>query len=402
MEIKPTLERIRAGLVRFVRDLAALTLRVARAIARALAAAWRSPLRRRLTRPALVASRIVLLGAVLGAGTVAFLRASVQTIPPTDIAVFQNNWGSDGGVVPKDVGAGKVVAFPGRETVHRLSARTHYLRFGMESEGNDLPSLELLSSDGLEMRISVTVPYRIADGEAHMLVAEGRRSTYATAARAAAERVLLQVFADVDRDGWASVDARRAAEALALQDIGEAFDPFHLTPLGVHVTAAWFPPTYEVELNEQKLLEQRILTDEMLGRLDETKHELLVAREAQARAEVELSSQYDFQIEQARIGLEAEVLDVQREASRYRFQRETAADNAYEKAVAEGKLALDTAEALRERLVNEALETDGGRLLLARDAAKSLRFKSVSLDANNPDVPSILDLDALSRLLIGE
>ncbi|MEM9382281.1 MAG: SPFH domain-containing protein [Planctomycetota bacterium] len=400
MKIKPYLEATRDVVVRAGRTLARVSVRASRLALEGARRAWSSRLRRRMTGPLLAIGRVGAVAALASFATIAVLRASIQTIAPTEIAVVQDSWGA--GVLPRDHGAGRLFGLPGRSVIHRLDRKTHFLRFGMESEGNDLPSLELRTPEGLEIRASVTVPYRITEGRAHRLVSEGRRTTYSIAARAAVERVLLEELAKLGQDDWADVDARRAVLDDARDAIAEALEPFHLTPLGVHLTAAWFPPMYEVELQDQKLLEQRILTDEMLARLDERKHELLVERESIARSETELSADYDYRIEEERLALEADVRAVRLEVDAYRFERRTASNNLYRKAVAEGALAIDRAEALRERLVNEALETEGGRLLLARDAASKLRFKSVSLDANNPAVPSVLDLDALARLLIGE
>ena len=67
----------------------------------------------------------------------------------------------------------------------------------------------------------------------------------------------------------------------------------------------------------------------------------------------------------------------------------------------EGELALREAESLRERLRNEALESAGGRLYLACEAASNLRIEKVTLNSNDPSVPSILDLDELVALLVG-
>ena len=60
------------------------------------------------------------------------------------------------------------------------------------------------------------------------------------------------------------------------------------------------------------------------------------------------------------------------------------------------------AEALRNELRNKALDTVGGRIYLAQQAAENLEFESVTLNSNDPRVPSIIDLGALTRLLIGE
>ena len=51
---------------------------------------------------------------------------------------------------------------------------------------------------------------------------------------------------------------------------------------------------------------------------------------------------------------------------------------------------------------NQALNTLGGRIYLARLAAENLRFESVTLNSNDPAIPSILDVDGLVKMLVGE
>ena len=47
------------------------------------------------------------------------------------------------------------------------------------------------------------------------------------------------------------------------------------------------------------------------------------------------------------------------------------------------------------------LDTIGGRILQARDAAENLNFTSITLNSNDPNVPSVIDIDALVDILIG-
>lgn len=363
---------------------------------------WRSQLLRALIRPVGPVMRIGAVALLLSALTVTALKATTQRILPTDIGVLQKNWGEGAGVVAEDLGPSKRFVIPGRETLHRLDRRTQFIRFGMASEGNESPAMELRTPDDLEISLGVSVAYRIAPGKAHRLVQDGTRGSYPLLAKAAVERVLLDELASLSRDEWSSVDARDAAEARALGAVQAALDPFHLEARGVYISSMWFPPAFEVELMEQKLLEQRILTDAMLARRDESNYELQVEREAVERAEGERRAELDFVLEEGRLLLAQQVLEVERGAATYAFEKKTVADNTYEKSLAGGRLAIAKAEALRERLMNEAMESDGGRLMLARDAAKNLKFKSVTLDANSPNVPSVLNLDELSRMLVGK
>ena len=59
-------------------------------------------------------------------------------------------------------------------------------------------------------------------------------------------------------------------------------------------------------------------------------------------------------------------------------------------------------EALRNELRNQALDTVGGRIFLAQKAATNLSFESVTLNSNDPSIPSIIDVNGIVKLLIGE
>ena len=90
------------------------------------------------------------------------------------------------------------------------------------------------------------------------------------------------------------------------------------------------------------------------------------------------------------------------EAEVYSKTTRADADATYEELVADGGLAIAKAEALRNELRNKALDTKGGRIFLARQAAENLQFEHVTLNSNDPNVPTVIDIGAMVRLLIGE
>ena len=374
-------------------------LRTAGSVARAV---WFSPRLRAALRPAASLIRTAAVATGVALASAAALRATTQTLLPTEIGVVQKDWGNGAGIVPEDLAPSKRFIIPGRATLHRLNRRIHFVRFGMESEGNDHPSLELRTPDDLEVRIGASISYRIIEGEAHRIVEDGIRSTYQDLARAAVERVLLDALGSLRRVQWSSLEAREAAREAALAEIRQALAPFHLEPLSLHLSSTWFPPEFEVEVMEQKLLEQRILTDAMLARRDERNYERLTEVESIQSAEASRAAALDLEIEMERADLNAKVRELRSATTEYTFERKTESDNLYEKALTIGRLDVDRAEALREKLLNQALESEGGRVMIAREAASNLKFKSIKLDANNPDVPSVLDLDALIELLLGK
>ncbi len=83
-----------------------------------------------------------------------------------------------------------------------------------------------------------------------------------------------------------------------------------------------------------------------------------------------------------------------------RIERESATTVA--ELVAQGRRAEQAAEALGEELRAAVLASPGGRIYLAREAAAGLGIERVTLNADDPRTPPLLDLDALVALLVGE
>ena len=63
---------------------------------------------------------------------------------------------------------------------------------------------------------------------------------------------------------------------------------------------------------------------------------------------------------------------------------------------------MERALALRDQLRNEALNTRGGHILLALDAVANLNIPNVILNSDDPAVPMLLDLNAMTKLLVGD
>ena len=376
-------------------------VRAASWIGRSVRRAWRSDLRRRLLRPVLVSARVCAIAAVLAGVTVLAGRAFVRRVSPTDHVVRQNNWGAAAGVEMSDLRPGFHRGLPGGTSWHVIDARTTFLRFGPLSEGNAFPPLELRTQDDLELSLSVSVPLRIREGQAHRIVADGLKSTYAQNAKTAIEKVLLERFASLRSEEWFATERRDAVAKEALDTINATLDRIHVVAEAVLVTAATFPAPYEEKLAEQKLSGQKLETDKLFAKRDLQKHLLEVEQAAVHRAEAQLGATFELALERAKIELEDQIQAITNAAESYRTERRVIAENTFAKLVATGQLAVDRAEALKERLTNEALESTGGRLFLAKEAAGALRFKSIHIDANGPNAPNVLDLDSFVALLVG-
>lgn len=379
-------ERFSRGM-RSVRDL------VAHAAASRLARRMRAPLGR-LARAGATA-----FGATLALLTVGHLL--LERIPPATIAVRQVNWGTDRGIAERDHWTGFVWALEGASTWHFLDARTQIVSFGYPSEGANQPILAVATREGDAAEVSVQVPYRIRGGEGHRIVSSGIKADYEKRAVAIMRRVLLQELAKLSTEDFFDPDRRRAAAESARRTLAIELAPIHLEPETVLISGEFFASGYESKMQERQLASQTKRTNESIAlresqNLEKLKLDDFLQQELQV-----VIAEWDERIEGERMQLEKGHAGVARAAELYSKTRRLEADTAHARGALEGDLALAQAESLRERLFNETLESPGGRLYLAREAATNLRIQKVTLNSNDPRVPSILDLDELVAMLVG-
>lgn len=354
----------------------------------------------RLRRPAIVTLRAGLFGSLLAGLTLALGNAFVRQTPAGQIAVRQVEWGG-AGVVERDHGPGLQRDTLGRDTWHLLPAGTHIISFASQADGGTQEPLEVATLEGEACQVSVFVPYRILPGSGWRLVSEGLRADYPARALAICRRVLLEELGALSAAEFSDPDARarvaQAARARLVDELGAT----HLEPLDVRVGNVFFAPTYEKKMLEKQLSAQNELTVASLERRKEQER----AKEKQLHilqdAELDLIQGYALQEEALRDAHESELHLIGRGASQYRAEALSSSKVEALLLANEGELALAAAEDLGRTLLDEALRSAGGRLHLAKEAAENLRFGKVTLNSNDPRVPSVIDLDELVALLMG-
>ncbi|GEM_PF-2671936 len=125
------------------------------------------------------------------------------------------------------------------------------------------------------------------------------------------------------------------------------------------------------------------------------------ARQEFQQAQSALEEEFAQSNQVERLAHEQELQTLQHQTLTTTRQLHSEAQATRDHLLAQGQLAIAEAQALSERLHNEILETPGGRLHLARQAAQNLQIERVVLDPRSPNVPNILDLDELLALLVG-
>lgn len=341
------------------------------------------------------ATAALLAAAVLGVAWGGFERVPVATI-----GVKQTVFGG-GGLVERDFAPGIVRSTRGLDAWHFLDARTHFLAFGWESDGADLPVLDLRTKDGNEVKVCVTVPYRIVPGEGWQLVRDGLKATYRALARTTAQSLLMQELAELSSSDFASTVTRQARCRDALPKLNALLAPYHLAAESIQIHQVLFWTKYEKKLQAKQLTKQLALEAEAATEVEEERRSHTLAEEIDAE-EKRVRAEQDKEIQEVVSRAELEIAEIRAEAKRYDELTRAAAVAEFERADAEGRLGLARAEALREKLAQDVNESSGGRILLARKAAEKLRIRSVTLDSRDPRVPNPLDLDAMVALLVGK
>ena len=370
------------------------------ALLRGVLRAWDSRAVRKIVRITWRTLRVgalvaLLVCAALGAGWLCFAR-----VPAGHVGVRQRNFGG-AGLDERDQAPGLVFCVKGLHSLHLVDARTRVLAFAWENEGGNWPALEVRTSDGNPVGVSVAVPYRVRRGEAHALVAEGLKLAYPLRVKSATEKVLLEELGLLSSEQLMRTDLREERAAHALERLKPLLLPLHIDVEAVLVTQVLFKGEIEKKLQQKQLTLQEAQLHRAATGVEEAKKQVDLYQQASAAAVGQILIDWDTRIQERYVEGQQRIAEVQTEARYYDKTRRAAADAQAGRSVAAGERELAQAAEQKSELVHKAYGTAGGRLLLARRAAENLNIRSVTLNSNDPRVPSILDLDELVQRLLG-
>lgn len=311
-----------------------------------------------------------------------------------------------GGVVEQDATTGFALRVPGIHKWHMIDRRTHFVTFAETDRdsrlGRSRPALVIRTKDNNTAIYDLTVTYKVKEGEANMIVEEGNALRYKDLVVDNIESTMREELAQLSSEEIFSTEKRLKIAEDTLPLLARDLATYHVMPDQVLIRAVRFQDGYEERLQAKQLTyqelelakSQRLVEDER-GKTETKSAEILAAQQ-------ELRGDRDKDLQTTRSNNEVAIAEVDAEANVYDQETRAQADAAYETSIANGNLAIAKAEALRNELRNKALDTVGGRIYLAQQAAQNLDFESVTLNSNDPNVPSVIDIDAMVKLLIGE
>jgi hypothetical protein len=241
----------------------------------------------------------------------------------------------------------------------------------------------------------------VKEGEASTLVRDGLRSAFHPRVKGTTEKIVLEEFGKLTSTEYADTDVRLARCAATLARLNDLLAAYHVEAESLLVTQFLFAMQYEMKLQEQQLLAQEELMTAAQREL-ETNRQLVASEEARIDAsEKAIRAERDALIQTRFAAGRKEIVALEQEAKEYDRRRKVEGQAEFDRLVAEGDRALLQAKGLQEILANELYDSEGGRILLARKAAQNLNLTNVTLNANDPRVPSVLDLDRMVLLLLG-
>lgn len=336
--------------------------------------------------------------------------AFFERVNPGYIGVRQPYWGASG-IQERDYKPGVHVGITGVHRWHYLPRKTHFLHFVHDVKTHArqdpniaqvAPPLKIRTRDGNSIDIELSIPYRIKEGEAFKIVKSAQKSDYRDRVKSVVENVLRDRLSNLSPEEVVITERRLQATSAALLVLNEQLADYHVQAEAILIRHISFAQNYEEKLQAKQLLKQKANLDNALS--EQADQEKIVQRrekEIEAAAK-KLEQEWerdiqtmlsDFQVRIARIQSEAQVV-----ASRTKAE----GDKARQISQATGQLAMEQAEALRDQLRNEALNSYGGRILLALRAVDELNIPEVTLNSDDPSVPMILDLGRMTNLLVGE
>jgi regulator of protease activity HflC (stomatin/prohibitin superfamily) len=337
---------------------------------------------------------------ILVVGTISML----EKVPPATIGVRQALWGG-GGVEELDYDMGFHLGITGYHKWHFLDRRTHFLTFaelGTSSRVGQLkPPLVIRTKDNNTANFDVTVTYRIMPGKGFELVQKGLKEIYKERVTKTVESVMREELAQLSSEDIYSTEMRLDVAKRSLPKLAKELESFFVQPDQVLIRAVRFTSAYERKLQEKQLTYQQRLLATAQERVE---RQLAITQTKEAEieaAEKEMRGDWDKRLETLRAENEITIAIISAEMRVYDKTTRAAASADYETLIADGTLAVVKAEALRDELRNQALDTRGGRILRARDAAENLQFDPVTLNSHDPTVPSILDLNEMVEMLVG-
>jgi regulator of protease activity HflC (stomatin/prohibitin superfamily) len=346
-----------------------------------------------------IASVIVVAVILGGWATVKSLTVDIP-IGQTGVRIQQYGILGKRGVVKTDFGPGwhrdlgPIDSWVAYDSTVQTLEMTKEARQG-SSPGRD--DVKVQSVDGNAISLDVTVKYRIAEGMAHKLYQDtGAGTQYRTIVRNEAENACMGRFGQMDTEEFYDPEQKRLRAQEVLDELTASLKDNYIEVIDVLIRNVEFDPAYEKKIQSKKLADQEVELNKSMTKAELTRGKTQVI-EAETEKKVLIIGQETEAIG-ARMGASnnLEVAKIQAQAKKYVTERSADADLTMDQRQAAGILLVKESEAEGERLRNEAITGPGGNILVALEAARSLKVSDVTISTLEVD---LLDINGMAEKL---
>jgi regulator of protease activity HflC (stomatin/prohibitin superfamily) len=330
-----------------------------------------------------------------------------KRIPPSQLGVKQSMW--FGGIIEDDFPTGFHLGISGYHKWYLMPAKTHFIHFSRshstqrrnsETDSWNSP-LEIRTRDNNVVTIDVSISYRIQKGKAYNIVKAGLQASYRDRVKSKALGVLRSQLPQLSSEDLQSTSMRLLRVEQTLPALNEALGEFYCEADHILIRRISFPLDYENKLQEKQYLRQKANLDGALTLQAEEEKTVNMIDKQIGAAEKNLTMVWEKKIQTKKSEYQVIIAQIAADADVYSATTRAEGDKERVVSEANGKLAVEKAEALRNELRTKALNTEGGDILLGLLAAENLQMPKVTLNSDDPAVPTILNLDELTKMLIG-
>jgi len=323
---------------------------------------------------------------VAGAGLVAVMMlygACVDYVRPYESGIKEARY--SGGIKPDIIGGGRWVFTGPGVTIHRFPTALQALEMSQDlrttSEGSadvrHVPRIQVSTTDGSNVKVDVTVLYRIVDPYKVMTQLGPRRLFEDAAVIPKAELALKNNLGKLNAEDFYH-ELKRVEHTLAARDeMNELLKDVGIAVDHVLIRQYYYEEGYAKQIESRKVQDQLVFTNRSAAE---------AAKEDAARRKVESQGEANANVERKRG--EAEVIKIRAEADLYKRKKES-----------EGDMLVQVGEAKGTQLVNTAYASSGSDNLVALEMAKVLDGISLIVVSDPKNGLNPLDVDQMMKLV---
>ena len=329
-------------------------------------------------------------------------RMMVKKIPPNKVGVRTQNFAIFGekGVFKKDYDKpGWYRQLPVIDTWNLFDKTVQTTDMGHGWKGAEV--LNVNSADGYRVSIDLTVKYRIKPGEAHLMFQKlGSGSQYKQKVNNETQDKCRVVFGTINTEDFYNPEIRSKKTKEVLAKLREVMKDRHIEIIDLLIRDVKFDEQYERKIKQKKLADQEVELNRSKARAAEFKG-ITQKINAEIEAKVKIIDQEKtLALANAKAKNDLEIEKLRADYRRYVTEKKADADVKAAKLQAQGTLLIDQAKAEGEKMRNEALSGDGGKVLVALEAARNLQIRSsiFSTTNSNPlDLHQVADKFGLKK-----